>query len=94
MRDSVKTQHNNLLEFFNFKKKFDMVGIPVFGIVIVMIFSAFGILPGLALNPAPVILFFALIQTIFIMATNVEDKKRFTIPLERMEGIIRELSVE
>ncbi len=94
LSDSLKTQQANLNEFFTFKKKFDFIGIPVLGVVIVMILSAFDILPGLDLNPAPVILLFALIQTIFIMATMVEDKKRFIAPLERMDVMIKELSTE
>jgi len=90
---SLTTQYKKLKEFFAFKKRFDWLNIPMCSFIIVFILYKFN--SSLTLNEniiawSAVFLFYF---TLFIIAIYFENKKRFKAPLEKMEGVIREMEL-
>ena len=88
----LKNQYQNLKSFFSFKKKFDLIGIPVTGAFIVIIFEALNFIPQISLNPLPAIIIFIFYLSAFAVASYSENKKRFTEPLNKLKTIMDEIA--
>jgi len=88
---ALKTQQKALNDFFNFKKHFDWLNIPVCCAVIVMILYKHGMIPSIGDNLYPGMIVFLIYVSLFITAIYFENRKRFKAPLKKLEMIIREM---
>lgn len=88
---SLTTQHKMLKDFFVFKKRFDWLNVPVCCLLIVLILHKYNVIPSFSESIAAWIVVFFLYVVLFIVAIYFENKKRFRVPLEKMEEVIREM---
>ncbi len=91
INQNIRVQYRTISSFFSFKKKFDLIGIPVTGFIIVMLFFEFNFIPYPVGRPVPAIIVFILTVIAFISAAHSENKKRFIVPLENLDAIIKEM---
>ena len=91
MLGTLKMQFQLLSGFFKFKRRFDWINTPLCCLLIVMIVYQYGLIPSVRENIVPAAIFFGAYSTLFIVATYLENKKRFRAPLQKMDAIIREL---
>ena len=88
---TLKTQYKMLHEFFSFKKKFDWLNIPFCCIMIVMILYKYGMIPSFKENIAASVSVFLVYALLFVIAIYVENGKRFKVPLQKLDMVIREM---
>ena len=87
----VEGEYSRLRDFFQFKKRMDWIGVPVScGIIVLVTFTLF-VEGGVMRNPATSLVFFAVWVGMSVMAIRAENKKRFILPLRRLEEILGDL---
>jgi len=91
LHSNLKLQWEKMNEFFTFKKRFDWLGIPVSCFILTLIIFKLWVPGGLEehLIGALIVYLFAIIA--FLIATVMENRKRFKEPLYKLGLIIREI---
>lgn len=87
----VKNQFRLLSEFFQFKKGFDFVGVPVSCFIILIIIFKLYMPHPIETYIVGASITYLLILVIFILAILHENKKRFHKPLHHLEAMIKEM---
>jgi hypothetical protein len=87
----VEGEYSRLRDFFQFKKRMDWIGVPVSCAIIVLVTFTLFVEGGVMRNPATSLVFFAVWVGMSVMAIRAENKKRFILPLRRLEGILGDL---
>ena len=91
IRSGVCNQYELLTQFFNFKKRFDRIAIPVSCFVLTAILFALYVPGGIESNlPAGIIIFLTWLL-IFSVAAWFENKKHFVRPLRHFEWILEDM---
>jgi hypothetical protein len=88
---NLKNQYTLLAEFFSFKKKFDLVGIPLSCFIILMLLSNLRIIPGVASHVTMGIILYLIYLAMFITATIIDNRKRFKLPLQHLKVVLEEM---
>jgi len=94
LRSNLKLQWNKMNEFFVFKRRFDWLGIPVSCFILTVIIFKLWVPGGWEehLTGALIVYLFAIIA--FLIATVIENRKRFKKPLYKLSLIIKEIEEE
>ena len=87
----VEGEYSRLRDFFQFKKRMDWIGVPVSCAIIVLVTFTLFVEGGVMRNPATSLVFFAVWVGMSVMAIRAENKKRFILPLRRLEEILGDL---
>jgi len=88
---TLKIQYKMLNDFFVFKKRFDWLNVPLCCFIIVMILYKYGMIPSFKENIGASAIIFLIYALLFIIAIYIENRKRFKVPLEKMEMVIKEM---
>jgi hypothetical protein len=91
IRNNVKTQHESLLRFFNFKKRFDLAAIPVNCLILVGVLFQLYVPGGAEGNLFWSITGFIVMMLIFAIAAWFENRKHFIRPLRQFEQILDDM---
>jgi len=87
----VEGEYSRLSDFFQFKKRMDWVGVPVScGIIVLVTFTLF-VEGGITGSPLTSLVFFAVWVGMSVMAIRAENRKRFILPLRRLEQVLGDL---
>jgi hypothetical protein len=88
---NIKLQWNKMNEFFAFKRKFDWLGIPLSCFIITMIIFKLWVPGGWEEHVTGALIVYLLAISAFLIATLMENKKRFREPLYKLQLIINEI---
>jgi hypothetical protein len=88
---TLKAQRDVLSSFYRFKKGFDMISIPASGIVITLLLEKYGLIPAIRQHVTIALVTFGITIAAFVIATVVDNKKRFKSPLKQLELVIQEI---
>lgn len=91
IKSNLKNQYKQLNDFFNFKRKFDLVGIPLSCFVILMLLSNLNIIPEVEAHIAMAIALYLIYLAMFITATIIDNRKRFKKPLQQLKLVLKEM---
>ncbi len=91
IRTNLKNHYLQLSAFFRFKKKFDLIGIPLTCFIMVMLLSNLRIIPDIEKQLVVAVIFFVVYLTLFITATIIDNRKRFKQPLKQLEIVLKEM---
>jgi hypothetical protein len=91
---NLKTQCQQVTEFFIFKKRFDWLSIPFTCFLLTEIIFKLWVTGGWKNHLAGGITTFILILAVFITATVIENDKRFKTPLLKLQSVIRDMEEE
>jgi hypothetical protein len=89
IKTGVENQRRLLQSFFTFKKRFDLVSIPVNSFILVIIMFNLYVPGGIELHLFWGIVSFVLLVLIYTIAAWFENKKHFIQPIKRF-GLILE----
>ena len=88
---NVSNQYSLLSQFFRFKKRFDRIAIPVSCFIITAILINLYTIGGIKEHVTGSIVLFLIWLTLFATATWFENKKRFRLPLNQLETILKDI---
>ena len=91
IRANVRHQYELLTQFFMFKKRFDLVGIPLSCLMLEGILFTLYVPGGIEAHVPVSILAYAGLLLIFSTAAWFENKKHFKRPLRRFEWILEDI---
>lgn len=94
LHSRLKLQREKMNDFFVFKRRFDWLGIPLNCLIITLIIFKLWVPGGWESHVTGAVIVYLLAITAFLIATVVENRKRFREPLYKMEGIIKEMEEE
>jgi hypothetical protein len=86
--NDLKIQISQVTHYFNFKKKFDFIGMPVISFVIMAILLKVSPIPHTLTSE---IITFGIILIVFSKATYVQNKNNFKFPLHQLQLILRDI---
>ena len=87
----VEGEYLRLRDFFQFKKRMDWIGVPVSCAIIVLVTFTLFVEGGVMRSPATSLVFFAVWVGMSVMAIRAENRKRFILPLRRLEQVLGDL---
>jgi len=87
----LRLECRSITHYFNFKKRLDLVGMPLLSLIIVALLSKFSALPAPGRSLLPAIIAFLLILGVLTFVTLLQNKKNFIQPLRQLQFIIKEL---
>jgi len=91
IRTGVENQRKLLQSFFTFKKRFDLVSIPVNSFILVMILFKLYVPGGIEQNLFWSIVSFVLLVLMYAIAAWFENKKHFIQPIERFSVMLEDI---
>lgn len=68
-----------------------MISIPASGIVITLLLEKYGLIPAIRQHVTIALVTFGITIAAFVIATVVDNKKRFKSPLKQLELVIQEI---
>jgi hypothetical protein len=91
---NLKTQWERISEFFLFKRRFDWLGIPVSCFIITLVIFKLWVPGGWEEHMIGSVIIYIITLVAFLIATLVENKKRFETPLYHLQQIMNEMQEE
>lgn len=91
MQSSVKNQYTLLSQFFNFKKRFDLLSLPFTSIILTGIIFMLYVPGGVEAHITGAIITCLGALLIYSVAAWFENKKHFTHPLNRLKFILEDI---
>ncbi|MDB4923319.1 hypothetical protein [Mucilaginibacter sp.] len=91
IRTGIKNQYQSLDQFFSFKKRFDLISIPLNSIILTAILFKLYVPGGIEGHPAGAVMVCLGMLVIYSTATWFENKKHFTKPLKRFRFILEDI---
>jgi hypothetical protein len=87
----VEGEYARLVDFFQFKKRMDWIGVPVSCAIIVLVTFTLFVEGGVKANPVAGFTIFALWVGMSLIAIHAENRKRFIAPLRHLEQVLEDL---
>jgi hypothetical protein len=94
MNQYVMKHHRLLLRFYRFKKRYELVLIPVSALIGVFLTFRMYVPGGVSEHPVGAIITLGITLVSCAMAIHNENKKNFRQPLENLQGILNDFKVE
>ena len=91
IRTGVSNQYQLLSDFFRFKKRFDLVSIPVNSFILVIVLFTLYVPGSIEGNLAEGVVSFVLLVLMYAIGAWFENRKHFIRPLKQFESIINDL---
>lgn len=93
VRDQIQTRYNILESFYQFKKRYDLLQVPVATMICIYLVFELFVPGGIMLNLSGAATAFALSVIACIAAIKHENEKRFDTPLSNLRLILKDLDV-
>ena len=87
----VRAQRDRLTDFFRFKRRLDIIGVPVSCAIVVFVTFTLFVSGGVAAYPIASAVVFAVWIGMSTVAVCAENRKRFAAPLRHLEAVIEDL---
>ncbi len=91
VQSGVRHQHEMLGQFFRFKKRFDMVALPITSVILAAIIFKLYVPGGLEEHFTGAIILSAVMLIIYGVAAWFENRKHFVKPLRRLTFILEDM---
>ncbi|HEY5822873.1 MAG TPA: hypothetical protein VIT44_00815, partial [Cyclobacteriaceae bacterium] len=91
LHSNLKLQWDKMNEFFVFKRRFDWLGIPVSCLILTLIIFKLWVPGGWEEHLMGALIVYLLAIAAFLLATVMENRKRFKDPLNKLSLIIKEI---
>jgi len=88
---NVENEYARLADFYKFKKRVDLIGVPVSCAIIVVVTFTLFVKGGIEENPLGSVVVFLLWLGMSLIAILAENKKRFLSPLQHLELVLSDL---
>ena len=87
----VRGERDRLADFFRFKRRMDIIGVPVSCAIVVFVTFTLFVNGGVAAYPIASAVIFAIWIGMSAVAVCAENRKRFAAPLKHLEAVIEDL---
>jgi len=91
MHAYLQQQYSLLREFYNFKKRYEIILVPLSALILIWIIFRLYVAGGITTYPIAAAVLYVVAMAGSIWAIKNENKKRFEQPLSQLKGLLEEM---